>query len=180
MGIPAYDYFRFSCACTFQYAIVSLISLNNRDSLYRFDVASKLTDARDRLPSTTQWPLEFALQYTVDFGQNRLRDEQLDVTSASELQYFIWHSAEVQGGNINVGICDDPEQSSLRPVFGDQALDIRLLNAQFASLRATKLPEVPPATVRQISPERFSQQVALGASFSSGSSLRLTQQLWRK
>ena len=70
------------------------------------------------------------LQHAFNLFQYRLRDEPVDPASSGECEYLIGHSAEVEGGDVDVGVSDDPEHSAFRSVLLEEPLDIRFLDSQ--------------------------------------------------
>jgi hypothetical protein len=124
--------------------------------------------------------VEFPLQHAFDLVEYQSGDKSFDPASSRQCEYLIGRSTEIKRGDVDVRIRNDPEHSALCLVLGDEPLDIRFLDSQFAGLRTTEFLKFPPPAISQVSPESLSQKFTLGAPFPLGEALRFAQQFRRK
>ena len=100
------------------------------------------------------------------------RNEEFDQASSRKCQNLIGNPAEVQRGNVDVGVSDDSDQSLSRTVLGNQSLDIGFFKPELSSLRAPKALQFLPTAIGHVASERVAQQLALRAAFTASDSLR--------
>jgi hypothetical protein len=163
-----------------QNAIIRFVLLNRDNSLGRLNDSRKLAYFCPCLVRRTRRPLEFPFQDAFDLVEYRSGHEHFDPASSRQCEYLIGRSTEIKRGNVDVRIRDDSEHSALRPILGNQSLDIRFLDPQLKGLRTTEFLKFPPPAISQVAPESLSQKFTLGAPFPLGEALRFAQQFrWK-
>jgi len=108
------------------------------------------------------------------------RDEECDYLAAAESEDLIGDAAEVRGGDVDVGVGDNPDHLAGFAVFGDDPFDVIRADSQAARALGPVALEAPPLLLLDIAAERFAEQLALRAPLPFGERLRFPEQLGRE
>src|SRR2546425_3467821 len=165
---------------TLQNAVTRLVGGDDRDALSRNDRLGKgLNECADTARPPCG-PLELANQNALDLFEDRRGDEECDYLAAAESEDLIGDAAEVQGGDVDVGVGDNPDHLAGFAVFGDDPFDVIRADAQAARALGPVALEAPPLLLLDIAAERFAEQLALRAPLPFGERLRFPEQLGRE
>src|SRR5881628_117257 len=74
----------------------------------------EVADCRSRLSHPGRGPAELASQNTTDLIEDCRRDIDLDQTNATEGEYLIGHAGEIQRGDVDVGVGNNPRHATGR------------------------------------------------------------------
>lgn len=108
----------------FEHPIVGFVLLDGGNSHFWPDHFRKFGYRCQYLACESRRPPELSSQHLNYFVQNGLGYEQLDPPSTCQFEYLVRYSTEIEGGNVDVRVGDDAEQSALGSMLGHQPLDV--------------------------------------------------------